>query len=124
MCIKIENMFLWAELTYGSSCNCYPQNFIYTSVSFCVPLPKPIHLHPLFSELKDGGFNIQKRGHIEVKGKGQMTTYFLLGNLLVSEDSIMGREDGGKCLYRKDLHGQSKKGKEYSKLGNYKIIRM
>ncbi|XP_041821748.1 guanylate cyclase soluble subunit beta-2 [Chelmon rostratus] len=73
-------------------------------------VPDHIHLSTsTYSELKDGGFNIQKRGHIEVKGKGQMTTYFLLGNLLVSEDSIMGREDGGKCLYRKDLHGQSKK---------------
>lgn len=40
-----------------------------------------------------------------------MTTYFLLGNPLVSEDSIMGREDGGTFSYTDDLHGQRKKGK-------------
>lgn len=67
--------------------------------------------NPLLSELKDAGFDIQERGHIEVKGKGLMTTYFLLGNLLLSEDCIMGREGAQTCLYREDLHGQSKKGK-------------
>ncbi|XP_044044048.1 guanylate cyclase soluble subunit beta-2-like [Siniperca chuatsi] len=73
-------------------------------------VPDHIHLStPTYSELKDSGFNIQERGQIEVKGKGQMTTYFLLGNLLVSEDSIMGREVGGTRLYREDLHGQNKK---------------
>lgn len=81
----------------------------YTSVSLCVSPP-----NPLFSELKDAGFDIQERGHIEVKGKGQMTTYFLLGNLLMSEDCIMGKEVGQTCLYREDLHGQSKKGKEHT----------
>ncbi|XP_035485555.1 guanylate cyclase soluble subunit beta-2 isoform X2 [Scophthalmus maximus] len=72
-------------------------------------LPDHIHLSSsTYSELTDAGFNIQQRGQIEVKGKGQMTTYFLLGNLLVSEDRIMGREDGKTCLYREDLHSQSK----------------
>lgn len=65
----------------------------------------------LFSALKDNGFSIQERGQIEIKGKGQMTTYFLIGNLLVSEDSIMGREGGQTCLYREDLYDQSEKGK-------------
>ncbi|XP_074482583.1 guanylate cyclase soluble subunit beta-2 [Sebastes fasciatus] len=72
----------------------------------------PDHIHfstSTYSKLKDAGFNIRERGQIEVKGKGQMTTYFLLGNLLVSEDRIMGREAGGSCLYREDLHGQRKK---------------
>uniref|UniRef100_A0A8D3EB28 guanylate cyclase n=1 Tax=Scophthalmus maximus TaxID=52904 RepID=A0A8D3EB28_SCOMX len=74
-------------------------------------LPDHIHLSSsTYSELTDAGFNIQQRGQIEVKGKGQMTTYFLLGNLLVSEDRIMGREDGKTCLYREDLHSQSKTG--------------
>ncbi|XP_045911398.1 guanylate cyclase soluble subunit beta-2-like isoform X1 [Micropterus dolomieu] len=71
----------------------------------------PDHIHistPTYSELKNSGFNIQERGQIEVKGKGQMTTYFLLGNLLVSEDSIMGREVGETLLYMEDLHGKSK----------------
>ncbi|KAI3366247.1 hypothetical protein L3Q82_009720, partial [Scortum barcoo] len=73
-------------------------------------VPDHIHLStPTYSELKDSGFNIQERGQIEVKGKGQMTTYFLLGNPLVSEDAIMGREVGETCLYKEDLHGQSKK---------------
>uniref|UniRef100_A0A8C4EDP1 guanylate cyclase n=1 Tax=Dicentrarchus labrax TaxID=13489 RepID=A0A8C4EDP1_DICLA len=59
-------------------------------------LPDHIHLSSsTYRCLKDAGFNIQERGQIEVKGKGQMTTYFLLGNLLVSEDSIMGRKVGG-----------------------------
>ncbi|KAM8722710.1 guanylate cyclase soluble subunit beta-2, partial [Acanthopagrus schlegelii] len=70
-------------------------------------LPDHIHLSPsTYSELKDAGFNIQKRGQIEVKGKGQMTTYFLLGNLLVSEDSIMGRN----CLHTEHSQYQSNRG--------------
>ncbi|GAA6216177.1 guanylate cyclase soluble subunit beta-2-like [Lates japonicus] len=73
-------------------------------------VPDHIHLSNFtYSELKDAGFNIQQRGQIEVKGKGQMTTYFLLGNLLVSEDSIMGREGGKTCIYSEEPQGQSKK---------------
>ncbi|TKS74089.1 Guanylate cyclase soluble subunit beta-2 [Collichthys lucidus] len=76
----------------------------------CLPPSNPTtYSYKLFSELENAGFNIQERGQIEVKGKGQMTTYFLLGNLLVSEESIMGKEDGGTCLYTEDLHGQRKK---------------
>uniref|UniRef100_A0A671UFR5 guanylate cyclase n=1 Tax=Sparus aurata TaxID=8175 RepID=A0A671UFR5_SPAAU len=72
-------------------------------------LPDHIHLSPsTYRCLKDAGFNIQKRGQIEVKGKGQMNTYFLLGNLLVSEDSIMGRN----CLHTEDSQCQSNKGNE------------
>ncbi|XP_068460255.1 guanylate cyclase soluble subunit beta-2-like [Clinocottus analis] len=74
-------------------------------------VPDHIHLsNSTYSVLKDAGFNIQERGQIDVKGKGLMTTYFLLGNLLLSEDSIMGREVGGAFLYREDLCGQSEKG--------------
>lgn len=36
---------------------------------------------------------MQKRGEIEVKGKGRMTTYFLERNLGVSEQQIMGLSD-------------------------------
>ncbi|KAM9836046.1 LOW QUALITY PROTEIN: guanylate cyclase soluble subunit beta-2-like [Aulostomus maculatus] len=71
-------------------------------------VPDHIHLSSsTYSELKDAGFEIQERGQIEVKGKGQMTTYFLLGNLLMSEDCIMGKEVGQSCLYREELHSQS-----------------
>uniref|UniRef100_A0A7N8YC85 Guanylate cyclase 1, soluble, beta 2 n=1 Tax=Mastacembelus armatus TaxID=205130 RepID=A0A7N8YC85_9TELE len=47
-------------------------------------VPDRIHLSAsaysplLIPELKDAGFDIQERGQIEVKGKGQMITYFLL----------------------------------------------
>nr|XP_020441753.1 guanylate cyclase soluble subunit beta-2-like isoform X2 [Monopterus albus] len=78
-------------------------------------VPDHIHLSSsTYSELKDSAFNIQERGQIEVKGKGQMTTYFLLGNMVVSEDSIMGREDGGICFYREDLHDQTRTGALFS----------
>ncbi|TNN48679.1 Guanylate cyclase soluble subunit beta-2 [Liparis tanakae] len=74
-------------------------------------LPDHIHLSTsTYRALKDAGFSIQERGQIEVKGKGLMTTYFLMGNLLVSEDDIMGREVGGASLYREDLCGQSSSG--------------
>ncbi|XP_026219406.1 guanylate cyclase soluble subunit beta-2 [Anabas testudineus] len=73
-------------------------------------VPDHIHLSgSTYRELKDAEFNIQERGQIEVKGKGLMTTYFLLENQLLSDDSIMGREDGGICLYKERLHGQSRK---------------
>lgn len=38
-------------------------------------------------------FVIQKRGEIEVKGKGRMITYFLERNIGVSEQLIMGLSD-------------------------------
>lgn len=47
--------------------------------------------------LKKKSFVIEKRGEIEVKGKGKMVTYFLERNLGVSEQQIMGlsgSEDG------------------------------
>ncbi|XP_029137108.2 guanylate cyclase soluble subunit beta-2 [Labrus bergylta] len=70
-------------------------------------LPDHIHLSSTtYSELQDAGFDIKERGHIEIKGKGKMTTYFLLGNLLMSEESIMGREGGGTCLYPEENLGQ------------------
>lgn len=46
---------------------------------------------PLCSALENQGFEIIERGEIEVKGKGKMTTYFLIRNLHASEDEIMGR---------------------------------
>uniref|UniRef100_A0A3Q3EY32 guanylate cyclase n=1 Tax=Labrus bergylta TaxID=56723 RepID=A0A3Q3EY32_9LABR len=76
-------------------------------------LPDHIHLSSTtYSELQGAGFDIKERGHIEIKGKGKMTTYFLLGNLLMSEESIMGREGGGTCLYPEENLGQIDQGKE------------
>uniref|UniRef100_A0A3B4Z8W8 guanylate cyclase n=1 Tax=Stegastes partitus TaxID=144197 RepID=A0A3B4Z8W8_9TELE len=58
-------------------------------------LPNKIHLSPtVYQALKNKCFVIQKRGEIEVKGKGRMTTYFLEGNSGVSEQQIMGLCDG------------------------------
>uniref|UniRef100_A0A8D0GNM2 guanylate cyclase n=1 Tax=Sphenodon punctatus TaxID=8508 RepID=A0A8D0GNM2_SPHPU len=55
-------------------------------------LPDKIHLSPkAFSALQDKGFEIVKRGEIEVKGKGKMATYFLRQNLHMTENEIMGR---------------------------------
>ncbi|KAM8977602.1 guanylate cyclase soluble subunit beta-2-like [Pelodytes ibericus] len=55
-------------------------------------VPDKIHLSPTtYNCLKHFGFEIVERGDIEVKGKGEMHTYFLLRNLHVSEPEIMGR---------------------------------
>ncbi|KAJ8785514.1 hypothetical protein J1605_007111 [Eschrichtius robustus] len=55
-------------------------------------LPNKVHLSPMaYRALDNQGFEIIERGEIEVKGKGKMTTYFLIRNLNASEDEIMGR---------------------------------
>ncbi|XP_019506374.1 PREDICTED: guanylate cyclase soluble subunit beta-2-like [Hipposideros armiger] len=55
-------------------------------------LPEKVHLSPTaYRALENQGFEIIERGEIEVKGKGKMTTYFLIQNLNASEDEIMGR---------------------------------
>ncbi|MBZ3890617.1 Guanylate cyclase soluble subunit beta-2, partial [Sciurus carolinensis] len=55
-------------------------------------LPNKVHLSPTaFRALENQGFEIVERGEIEVKGKGKMTTYFLIQNLKATEDEIMGR---------------------------------
>ncbi|XP_036599802.1 guanylate cyclase soluble subunit beta-2-like [Trichosurus vulpecula] len=55
-------------------------------------LPDKVHLSPnAYSALQNHGFEIVERGEIEVKGKGKMTTYFLIQNLQVTENEIMGR---------------------------------
>uniref|UniRef100_A0A8C4FFQ7 guanylate cyclase n=1 Tax=Dicentrarchus labrax TaxID=13489 RepID=A0A8C4FFQ7_DICLA len=57
-------------------------------------LPDKIHLSPtVYKALKNKSFVIQKRGEIEVKGKGRMTTYFLETNIGISEQQIMGLSD-------------------------------
>ncbi|XP_029542035.2 guanylate cyclase soluble subunit beta-2 [Oncorhynchus nerka] len=64
-------------------------------------VPDHIHLiHFTYSALEDKGFDILERGEIQVKRKGLMTTYFLLQNLCVSEDTIMARGTGEPCVYR------------------------
>ncbi|XP_069829012.1 guanylate cyclase soluble subunit beta-2-like [Dendropsophus ebraccatus] len=57
-------------------------------------VPDKIHLSPTsFNALKHQDFEIVERGVIEVKGKGKMKTYFLLKNLHLSEEDIMGRQN-------------------------------
>ncbi len=52
--------------------------------------------------LKNKSFVFQKRGEIEVKGKGRMTTYFLERNTGVSEQQIMGVSDRETGAGQKD----------------------
>uniref|UniRef100_A0A8C9DND3 guanylate cyclase n=1 Tax=Prolemur simus TaxID=1328070 RepID=A0A8C9DND3_PROSS len=55
-------------------------------------LPDKVHLSPTaYRALENQGFEIVERGEIEVKGKGKMTTYFLIQNLNATNDEIMGR---------------------------------
>uniref|UniRef100_A0A8C5GI37 guanylate cyclase n=1 Tax=Gouania willdenowi TaxID=441366 RepID=A0A8C5GI37_GOUWI len=51
-------------------------------------LPNKIHLSPT-----NKSFAMQIRGEIEVKGKGLMTTYFLVKNTKVSNQQILGLSD-------------------------------
>ncbi|CAI9578512.1 unnamed protein product [Staurois parvus] len=54
-------------------------------------VPDKIHLSPTtFQALKHKDFDIVERGVIDVKGKGKMNTYFLIKNLALSEEEIMG----------------------------------
>lgn len=50
--------------------------------------------------LKDKRYEIGERGEIEVKGKGLMKTYFLLKNLRMTDEQIMGLVDGETCVYQ------------------------
>uniref|UniRef100_A0A8C5LUR8 guanylate cyclase n=1 Tax=Leptobrachium leishanense TaxID=445787 RepID=A0A8C5LUR8_9ANUR len=55
-------------------------------------VPDKIHLSPTtYNCLKHIHFEIVERGTINVKGKGEMNTYFLITNKLVSENDLMGR---------------------------------
>ncbi|KAM4796078.1 guanylate cyclase soluble subunit beta-2-like [Rhinophrynus dorsalis] len=55
-------------------------------------LPDKIHISPTtFNVLKHLNFEIMERGVIEVKGKGKLDTYFLIKNLRISDNEIMGR---------------------------------
>ncbi|XP_023416205.2 guanylate cyclase soluble subunit beta-2-like [Cavia porcellus] len=55
-------------------------------------LPNKVHLSSTsYRALENQGFEIIERGEIEVKGKGKMTTYFLIRNLNATEDELMGR---------------------------------
>uniref|UniRef100_A0A8C3VKL0 guanylate cyclase n=1 Tax=Catagonus wagneri TaxID=51154 RepID=A0A8C3VKL0_9CETA len=55
-------------------------------------LPNKVHLSPTaYRALENQGFEIAERGEIEVKGKGKMTTYFLIRNMNASEAELMGR---------------------------------
>ncbi|KPP68053.1 guanylate cyclase soluble subunit beta-2-like, partial [Scleropages formosus] len=63
-------------------------------------IPDHIHLSPTTqSALKGKSFEVIERGEIQVKGKGMMTTYFLLKNLHLSEEEIMGKKTEELCVY-------------------------
>ncbi|XP_030058266.1 guanylate cyclase soluble subunit beta-2-like [Microcaecilia unicolor] len=67
-------------------------------------VPDKIHLSPTaFRALQNKTFEIVKRGEIEVKGKGKMTTYFLIQNLHATENEIMGRSENYTALVN-DIH--------------------
>uniref|UniRef100_A0A8C6SQN0 guanylate cyclase n=1 Tax=Neogobius melanostomus TaxID=47308 RepID=A0A8C6SQN0_9GOBI len=69
-------------------------------------VPDHIHLSAsTYSEMKDAGFDIA-----EVKGKGLMTTYFLLKNLRRSDDDIMGRDESQRSSYPCDEDLRTTKG--------------
>ncbi|XP_056591473.1 guanylate cyclase soluble subunit beta-2 [Triplophysa dalaica] len=66
-------------------------------------VPDHIHLSPFtYSVLKNKRYEISERGDIEVKGKGLMKTYFLLKNLQMTDEQIMGLVDGETCVYQDD----------------------
>ncbi|XP_063294967.1 guanylate cyclase soluble subunit beta-2-like [Pelobates fuscus] len=57
-------------------------------------VPDKVHLSPTtYDCLKDLHFKFVDRGIINVKGKGEMNTYFLIRNMRVSEYEIMGRSE-------------------------------
>ncbi|XP_008579863.1 PREDICTED: guanylate cyclase soluble subunit beta-2-like [Galeopterus variegatus] len=69
-------------------------------------LPDKVHLSPTaYRALENQGFVITERGEIEVKGKGKMTTYFLIRNLNATEEEIMGRPT--TSLDRKEASAQA-----------------
>ncbi|XP_072526998.1 guanylate cyclase soluble subunit beta-2 [Salminus brasiliensis] len=66
-------------------------------------VPDHIHLSPFtYRALKDKMFEIRERGEIQVKGKGLMATYFLIQNLHLSENQIMGKGEEETCIYKDD----------------------
>ncbi|XP_051782585.1 guanylate cyclase soluble subunit beta-2 [Erpetoichthys calabaricus] len=73
-------------------------------------VPDKIHLSPTaYSALKKKVFEIHERGEIEVKGKGKMSTYFLIQNLELSEDEIMGQAvvHSSSALDQEDIQSHS-----------------
>ncbi|XP_051874564.1 guanylate cyclase soluble subunit beta-2-like [Pristis pectinata] len=81
-------------------------------------VPNKIHLSPsAFRALKDKSFEIHERGEIDVKGKGKMCTYFLIRNLMASENEILGRpqresdssQDSVLSLYESNTEGANHK---------------
>ncbi|XP_019303171.2 guanylate cyclase soluble subunit beta-2-like [Panthera pardus] len=85
-------------------------------------LPNKVHLSPTaYRALENEGFEIVERGEIEVKGKGKMTTYFLIRNLHASEDEIMGRPHSR--LDRKEASTQGRQDRAAVAIMQYKDSR-
>ncbi|XP_038658521.1 guanylate cyclase soluble subunit beta-2-like [Scyliorhinus canicula] len=79
-------------------------------------VPGKIHLSPTANRaLQNKGFEIVERGPITVKGKGNMITYFLVQNLHVTEDDIMGIPPMSNEGDPKQCNGGSKGNSEQSK---------
>ena len=51
--------------------------------------------HDVYSRLKGKGFTTTKRGEIEVRGRGKMTTFFLEKNERASLDDLVGQRPSG-----------------------------
>ncbi|KAM6180397.1 LOW QUALITY PROTEIN: guanylate cyclase soluble subunit beta-2-like [Erethizon dorsatum] len=80
-------------------------------------LPNKVHLSPTaYRALENQGFEIM-RGEMEVKGKGKMTTYFLIKNLNATEDEIMGRH---KIPFAHKEQGDALKSK-WKQVGGQKV---
>ncbi|XP_055502363.1 guanylate cyclase soluble subunit beta-2 [Leucoraja erinacea] len=55
-------------------------------------MPNKIHISSsTCCALKDKCFEIHERGEIDIKGKGKMCTFFLIRNVMASENEILGR---------------------------------
>ena len=69
---------------YTCLCNVLCNHVLFINISF--------HILSCISRccrcLRDEGYTFERRGEIEVKGKGRMTTYFLTGRSRARHDTV------------------------------------
>ncbi|XP_072166485.1 guanylate cyclase soluble subunit beta-2-like [Diadema setosum] len=54
-------------------------------------IPGKVHISPsTYKAIKDKGFILEERGQVEIKGKGLMTTHFVVGHTNVMSDEVKG----------------------------------
>ena len=58
--------------------------------------------------LRDEGYTFERRGEIEVKGKGRMTTYFLIGRSRARHDTVTSAAEVGSNVTSADVVVRSK----------------